>query len=93
MSDWKGLLVRMDGAGPPLKKACIKKKAPLVKQAPLQLQPGFKEDYFAIHKHGYYLVKGQLMYRTPHGEYLPATGVDEFGPFKDPPRDYNPYQR
>ena len=43
----------------------------------------WKLPYFDIYKHGYRMVRGQLVYRKPDGTQVPATGVDCFGPFPD----------
>lgn len=43
------------------------------------------KPYFDGYKHGYYRIKNRLMYKTPDGMYIPATGVDSFGPWPDKP--------
>lgn len=92
MSAWQAIIKKMDGSGPPLKRQIIRKKPqPIVKVIPsTQDTNTIYSDYFDINIHGYRLVKGSLMYKTPDGRLLAATGVDEFGPFKDPPRHLNP---
>jgi hypothetical protein len=102
--NWSGVMTRLDGKGPPLKKHCRqmnKKKAVDVAPAPNKKNRNddiYANDpfiypsrhinilpYFDGYKHGYYKVKNKLMYKTPDGLFLPATGVDEFGPFRDKP--------
>lgn len=79
MTDWKMLMKKMDGSGPPLGK---RRKLNDAKAKESTYEPS---DFFDVTRHGYYRVKGQLMYRFPDGSLHPATGVDEFGPFDEAP--------
>jgi hypothetical protein len=92
MNSWDFIIKKMDGSGPPLKKQIIRKNNPKLSKTTTDSKTQdiqvYSSDFFDINIHGYRLVKGSLMYRTPDGKLLPATGVDSFGPFKDPPKTW-----
>lgn len=83
---WNRILSKMDGKGPPLKRACTRKPVSVQKKQPIGETEDFTSDFFDINKHGYRWIRGALVYKTPAGETLPATGVDSFGPFRDAPK-------
>ena len=89
MSDWKSLMKKMDGSGPPLGSNKRRKVENNNNNNHVNEPCAFFDQY----RHGYYRVKGQLMYRFPDGSVHPATGVDEFGPFPDAPFITNTWRK
>ena len=80
---WTHLLSVMKSDGElvrPKKRQATAKPAP---SAPDWRVVPIPEGYFDISKHGYWRSRGQLVYKTPDGRTLPATGVDNFGPFPE----------
>ena len=89
--DWGELMEKMDGMGPPLKRVVTRKPSNKLKSPTNVTDDIFNQaptEFFDPDHHGYRLHRGNLVYKTPDGRVLPATGVDEFGPFKDAPRQY-----
>jgi hypothetical protein len=68
---------------PPLKAKPAPGKTKTKTQTVAAASEGWRLPYFDIYKHGYRMVRGQLVYRKPDGTQVPATGVDSFGPFPD----------
>lgn len=60
----------------------VRKKAAVKERVPWYLQSRYPKGYWDPSVHGYWLVRGQLKFRGPDGEY-DASGVDSFGPYKD----------
>ena len=80
---WKELMQTMDGKGGPLPKRQINRKPQLYepKQRLNQDNDDTPGSAWASDKHGYFLMKGELVYKMPGGVISKATGVDTFGPF------------
>jgi hypothetical protein len=94
--EWHGLIKKMDGKGPPIKKQRLtnpnmsKKLCDINKPSSNSNQNLFDVilPYFDIQHHGYFLCKGELYYKQPDGKRLKATGVDSFPDiFPDPPKN------
>jgi hypothetical protein len=99
---WNAIMCKMDGSGPPIKKQRIisaSSKLLTAKQAKTNATPtqrpwwqdyDIPDGYFDPSKHGYFMSKHDgLVYKMPDGRRVPATGVDEFGPFET----YNPHDK
>lgn len=87
---WPTLMQKMDAKGPPIKKIIIRKPKIIKKETQAKPLPPWMDyfippDCFDSNKHGYWMRGRDLIYKTPDGKTYPATGCDEFGPFKDAP--------
>jgi hypothetical protein len=85
---WSHIMGKLDAKGP-CKKTLAKKKKEVKPSVPKPWMTFFNvpEGCFDGYKHGYFKRVGdsKLYYRTPSNEVFEATGVDNFGPFRDPP--------
>jgi len=97
--EWKSLINKLDGNGPPLKKQRLTNPNMSKKLVPYQnFESNMNNNkgmfdvilpYFDIQHHGYFMNKGELFYKQPDGKRLKATGVDSFPDiFPDPPKHY-----
>lgn len=97
--EWHGIIKKMDGKGPPIKKQRLtnpsmsKKLSDMHKPDTASALFDVILPYFDIQHHGYFLCKGELYYKQPDGKRLKATGVDSFPDrFPDPPKNiFNQY--
>lgn len=80
---WSQLMKKMDGNGAPLPKRQVNRKPPLLPAMDKTLQNGSITDdsQWDNEKHGYFLSRGELVYKMPGGRVNPASGVDAFGNF------------
>ena len=86
---WDDLMKKLDGDCLAPKPKAVKKNSTGKPSTTTTTTPDFSHtDFFDVTKHGYFLRNGALIFRMPDGTFVPATGVDSFGPFKDAPRGY-----